>query len=258
MPKEGVVHHNLGTALLRLAQARGNDRALLEEAAESLRQAVALGGRRAPHFYVRLAEALNALGDRAGAEAALRQAFAVNPADPVLMMARVSSLADVSGARRSANACKAVDFGCKKGCPHGITGRIMMVACEIANADAVSACRDGKPYPKGYQLREQDAALRNLHSRSRPRILDHDALGFDRRHRAGRRPGRLAEPASIPPPVAGRPGVHGRPKAANNPSTGAANWSFSDGGVQLRLVQQQCGGAERQRIRPRGLRCHPL
>ena len=95
MPKEGVAHHNLGTALLRLAQARGKDRALLEEAAKSLREAAELGGRRAPHFNVRLAEALNALGDRAGAEAALREAFAVNPTDVVLMMARVSSLADI-------------------------------------------------------------------------------------------------------------------------------------------------------------------
>jgi tetratricopeptide (TPR) repeat protein len=149
MPKEGVAHHNLGTALLRLAQARGNDRALLEEAAKSLRQAVALGGRRAPHFNVRLAEALNALGDRAGAAAALRQAFAVNPVDPILLMARVSSLADVP-VQGDPPACKAVDFGCKKSCPQGITGRMMMVACEIANSNAVEACRAGKPYPTGY------------------------------------------------------------------------------------------------------------
>jgi hypothetical protein len=154
MPKEGVAHHNLGTALLRLAQARGNDRVLLEEAAKSLRQAVALGGRRAPHFNVRLAEALNALGDRPGTEAALRDAFAANPVDPILLMARVSSLADVP-VQGDPPACKAVDFGCKKSCPQGITGRMMMVACEIANSNAVEACRAGKPYPTGYNCESQ-------------------------------------------------------------------------------------------------------
>ena len=91
----------------------------------------------------------NALGDRAGAEAALRHAFAANPVDPILLMARVSSLADVP-VQGDPPACKAVDFGCKKSCPQGITGRMMMVACEIANSNAVEACRAGKPYPTGY------------------------------------------------------------------------------------------------------------
>jgi hypothetical protein len=149
LPKEAAAHHNLGTALLRFAQVRGKDRALLEEAAKSLRQAVALGGRRMPHSNVRLAEALALLGDRAGAEAALREAFAANPVDPILMMARTSSLADVP-VQGDPPACKAVDFGCKKSCPQGLTGRMMMVACEIANSSAVDDCRAGKPYATGY------------------------------------------------------------------------------------------------------------
>ena len=141
MPKEGVAHHNLGTALLRLAQARGNDRALLEEAAKSLREAAALGGRRAPHFNVRLAEALNALGDRAGAEAALREAFAVNPTDPVLMMARVSSLADVP----------------VQGEPARLQGRRLRLQEELP-AGAHRADDDGRLRDRQFQCRRAPAA----------------------------------------------------------------------------------------------------
>ena len=197
MPKEGVVHHNLGTALLRLAQARGKDRALLEEAAKSLREAAKLGGRRAPHFNVRLAEALSALGDRAGAEAALREAFAVNPIDLVLMMARVSSLADIPVQGEPA-ACKAVDFGCKKNCPQGLTGRMMMVACEIANSECCERLPRRQALSQGLQVREQAAALRDFDTRPRSRIFDQDALGVDRRHGAEQRPDRLAGELQYP------------------------------------------------------------
>jgi Flp pilus assembly protein TadD len=229
MPKEGVAHHNLGTALLRLAQARGNDRGLLEEAAKSLREAVALGGRRAPHFNVRLAEALLALGDRKGAEAALREAFAVNPTDPVLMMARRASLADVPA---QGGACK-VDFNCKKGCPPGITGRIMMVECEIANSSAVSACRDGKPYPKGFNC-----------ERKMPRFgifipgLDPGfsiATPWGSIDVAMQGDGRIDwRVRFVTPPVGGFQAFTGA-EGGYNPSSGAANWSFSDGGVQYNL-----------------------
>jgi hypothetical protein len=232
MPKDGVAHHNLGTALLRLAQARGNDRALLEEAAKSLREAVALGGRRAPHFNVRLAEALNALGDRAGAAAALRQAFAVNPADPVLMMARLSSLADIPVQGEPA-ACKAVDFGCKKRCPQGLTGRMMMVACEIANSSAVEACRDGKPYPKGY----------NCESKL-PRFgISIPGLdpGFSIKTPWGsidvtvQGDGRVDWQVSFnTPAAAGLKGFMGA-QGSYQPSTGAANFSLDEGRVQFAL-----------------------
>ena len=199
MPKEGVAHHNLGTALLRLAQARGNDRALLEEAAKSLREAVALGGRRAPHFNVRLAEALLALGDRKGAEAALREAFAVNPIDPVLMMARASSLADVPA---QGGACK-VDFNCKKGCPPGITGRIMMVACEIANSNAVRRLPRRQALSDGIQLREQDAPVRHLHPGPRSRASRSRHPGARSTSPCRATAASIGRPASVTPPVGG-------------------------------------------------------
>jgi tetratricopeptide (TPR) repeat protein len=229
MPKEGVAHHNLGTALLRLAQARGNDRALLEEAAKSLRQAVALGGRRAPHFNVRLAEALNALGDRAGAEAALREAFAVNPTDSILLMARLSPLADVPV---QGHACK-IDFGCKKSCPQGLTGRVMLVACEIANTNALSACQDGKPYPTGYTCESK-----------LPRFgISIPGLdpGFSIKTPWGsidvtvQSNGRIDWQASFAtPPVAGIKTLFGA-QGSYQPSTGAANFSFDQGRVQYSL-----------------------
>ena len=232
MPEEGVVHHNLGTALLRLAQARGNDRALLEEAAKSLLQAAALGGRRAPHFYVRLAEALNALGDRAGAEAALREAFAANPVDPILMMARMSSLADVP-VQGDPPACKAVDFGCKKNCPQGLTGRMMMVACEIANADAVSACRDGKPYPKGYTCESKLPRFGISIPGLDPGFSIKTPWGSIDVTVQGN--GRVDWRASFnTPPVAGLKGFMGA-QGSYQPSTGAANFSFDKGDVQLSL-----------------------
>jgi hypothetical protein len=149
LPTEGVPHHNLGTALLRLAKARGGDGTLLDEAAKSLREAVRLKGRSAPpHFYVRLAEALAALGDHKGAEQALRRAFALDSIDPVLLMARQNTLKDVP-VQGDERICK-VDFKCRRICPSGMTGTLMFVSCEIANADALNACMGGKPYPKAY------------------------------------------------------------------------------------------------------------
>jgi hypothetical protein len=232
MPKAGAVHQNLGTALLRLAQVRGNDRALLEEAAKSLRQAVALDGQRAPHFNVRLAEALALLGDRAGAAAALREAFAANPVDPILMMARQSSLADVP-VQGDPPACKAVDFGCKKSCPQGLTGRMMMVACEIANASAVDDCRAGKPYPTSY----------NCESKL-PRFgISIPGLdpGFSIKTPWGsidvtvQSNGRVDWQVSFhTPPVAGLKGFMGA-QGSFQPSTGAANFSVGPGTVQYSL-----------------------
>ncbi len=231
MPKAGVAHHNLGTALLRLAQARGNDRALLEEAAKSLRMAVQLGGRRAPHFHVRLAEALNALGDRTGAEAALRQAYAINATDPVLLMARRSSLANIP-VQGDPAACK-VEFNCKKACPQGITGRVMMVTCEMANADAVSACRDGKPYPTGYNCEAQVPRFGISIPGLDPGFSIATPWGSIDVVMQGN--GRIDWRANFQtPPVAGFQAFIGG-QGSYNPSTGAANWSFGDGGVQYNL-----------------------
>jgi tetratricopeptide (TPR) repeat protein len=232
MPKQGVAHHNLGTALLRLAQARGNDRALLEEAVKLLREAVRLGGRRAPHFNVRLAEALNALGDRKGAEAALREAFAANPADPVLLMARRSSLADVP-VQGDPNACK-VDFGCKQACPQGLTGRVMMVTCEIANADAVSACRDGKPYPSAYHCESKQPRFGISVPGLDPGFSIMTPWGSIDVQVQGN--GRVDWRVNFQtPPVAGFQAFIGG-QGSYNPSTGAANWSFGDGGLQYNLL----------------------
>ena len=232
MPKEGVAHHNLGTALLRLAQARGNERALLEEAAKSLREAVALGGRRAPHFNVRLAEALKELGDRAGAEAALRQAFAVNPVDPILMMARVSSLADIP-VQGDPPACKAVDFGCKKNCPQGITGRMMLVACEIANANAVDDCRAGKPYPKGYNCESKVPRFGISIPGLDPGFSIMTPWGSI--HFTVQSNGRVDWRANFhTPAVAALKGILGA-QGSYQPSTGATNVSFDKGTVQVSL-----------------------
>lgn len=232
MPNEGVTHHNLGTALLRLALARSNDRALLEEAAKSLLKASALGGRRAPHFNVRLAEALNALGDRAGAQAALREAFVVNSADPILLMARVSSLAEVP-VQSDLPACKAVDFACKKNCPQGITGRMMMVACEIANANAVEDCRAGKPYPKGYNC---EAKLPRF-GISIPGLDPGFSImtPWGAIHATVQSNGRIDWRADFHTPPAG--GFKGMMSAQGSyqPTTGAANFSFDKGTVQFSL-----------------------
>jgi tetratricopeptide (TPR) repeat protein len=233
MPKEAAAHHNLGTALLQLAQARGNDRALLEEAANSLRQAVALGGRRVPQFNVRLAEALAALGDRAGAEAALQRAFAANPADAVLMMARMSSLADVP-VQGDPPACKAVDFGCKKNCPQGITGRMMMVACEIANASAVEDCRAGKPYPTGYNCESKLPRFGISIPGLDPGFSIMTPWGSI--HATVQGNGRVDWKASFnTPPVPGFQAFMGA-QGSFNPSTGATTIGLGDMGVQYSIL----------------------
>jgi Flp pilus assembly protein TadD len=232
MPKEGVTYHNLGTALLRLAQARGNDRALLKEAVKSLRKAVRLGGHWAPHFYVRLAEALKALRDSKGAEDALQKAFAINPADPVLLVARQSTLADVP-VHGNSNICK-VDFNCRKNCPGGITGRVMMVTCMIANSSAVSDCTAGRPYPKAYNCERELPRFGILIPGLDPGFSIITPWGSIDVIQQGN--GRIDWQAKFnSPPVGGLQAFVGA-KGSYNPPTGAMNWSFNNGGVQFNVL----------------------
>ena len=108
-----------------------------------------------------------------------------------------------------------------------------MVACEIANADAVSACRDGKPYPKGYTCESKLPRFGISIPGLDPGFSIKTPWGSIDVTVQGN--GRVDWRASFnTPPVAGLKGFMGA-QGSYQPSTGAANFSLDKGTVQLSL-----------------------
>lgn len=136
----------LGLAELRLGHA--------EAAAAAFRRATEL----APDeslYWANLARALEASGDSAAAAAALARAHELGPNGPALLEA-LSELPELSADYRDALAPQCnIDFKCQEICPHSIIGGLMSVTCEIDNASAVQACRDGQPHSTSYQCAEE-------------------------------------------------------------------------------------------------------
>lgn len=138
---------NLATALLRVG-----DNAAIVEAADILR-AIAAADPEDSLIAVRLAEALQLLGEDEAAIAALGRAFAASPMSPAVSMAN-QAIFDGAGISPPANACK-VDFRCAEVCPGGIIGRLNYVTCEMSNAGAQSDCEAGLPFPVSFDCRAQ-------------------------------------------------------------------------------------------------------
>jgi hypothetical protein len=155
------------------------------------------------------------------------------------MMARQSSLADVP-VQGDPPACKAVDFGCKKNCPQGITGRMMMVACEIANANAVEDCRAGKPYPKGYNCESKVPRFGISIPGLDPGFSIMTPWGSI--HATVQGNGRVDWRASFnTPPVPGFQAFMGT-QGSYNPSTGATTVGLDDMGIQYGILNNTLVG----------------
>ncbi|MEO1198203.1 MAG: hypothetical protein AAFX39_03050 [Pseudomonadota bacterium] len=147
LPDEAFILNNLGTALLRLAQQRDNDPALLADAIAVLSQAADSMEPPSALFYTRLAEALEASGDADGAAAALTEAFLIDSTNYALITYRDS--AQGGAIPVSPPACN-VNFDCANTCPGGIIGGVKRVTCEIEQSSQQLACMEGRPYTTSY------------------------------------------------------------------------------------------------------------
>jgi Flp pilus assembly protein TadD len=148
LPDEPTVHHNLGTALLRLAMAKGGDDKLVQRAINHLEIAVA-GTPLNSLFRTRLAEALNALERIEQAQTAINDAFLTDPISPVLQTAMArGSLANYSPTPDT-SMCN-INFDCQRSCGGGIIGGINSVTCEMTQAGAINSCMRGEPHAISY------------------------------------------------------------------------------------------------------------
>lgn len=148
LPDELTIHHNLGTALLRLALAKGGDDKLVRRAINHLRTAVT-GAPTNSLFRTRLAEALQALEEIEQAQNEVNQAFATDPISPYLQAAlQRGSLAGYS-ASPTADMCN-INFDCQRSCGGGIIGGINSVTCEIVQSSAISSCMSGEVHAISY------------------------------------------------------------------------------------------------------------
>lgn len=148
LPDEPTIHHNLGTALLRLALAKGGDDKLVQRAINHLRTAVT-GTPTNSLFRTRLAEALQALEEIEQAQNEINQAFITDPISPFLQAAmQRGSLAGYS-ATPSSDMCN-INFDCQRSCGGGIIGGINSVTCEIEQSSAVNSCLRGEAHAISY------------------------------------------------------------------------------------------------------------
>lgn len=148
LPNEPTIHHNLGTALLRLALAKGGDDKLVQRAINHLQNAVD-GAPLNSLFSTRLAEAQDALERIEQAQSTINDAFLTDPVSPVLQTAMArGSLAGYSPTPTSPM-CD-INFDCQRSCGGGIIGGINSVTCEMTQAGAVNSCMRGEPHAISY------------------------------------------------------------------------------------------------------------
>ena len=145
-PDAAAAHDALGLAEMRLGEAKA--------AASALRRATELAPDE-PLYWANLARALEASGDSAAAAAALARAHELGPNGAALLDA-LSDLPELAADYQDALAPQCnIDFKCQEICPHSIIGGLMSVSCEMDNASAVQACRDGTPHPTSYNCAEE-------------------------------------------------------------------------------------------------------
>ena len=143
--KSAAIANNLGGALTALG-AKRRERAMIEEGAFLIHEAVQANPQ-SVIYYVRLAEALNLMGETSAAKKFLEAAFHLNSAHPTMVMARGpgGALADLPFEVARKDLCQ-VSYACDAKCPKSIIGQIDLVTCRIAESSAQSSCQSGKPY----------------------------------------------------------------------------------------------------------------
>ena len=153
-PRDAFIQSNQGRRIYRQWQ-RENDAALLQQAADLLQAAVAMEPRRAL-FHAHLAEVLLAQDRGDLARQSLNRAHELDSASPAfLSVAGKSDWLNSSQWQSLTRKHCDINFRCRQTCPASLTGRVMVVTCEIAQADARQACGAGKPYPRSYRCEEE-------------------------------------------------------------------------------------------------------
>ena len=145
--KSVAIANNLGGALTALGAKRG-DRAMIEEGAFLIHEAVQANPQNVI-YYVRLAEALNLMGETSAAKKFLEAAFHLNSAHPTLVMSRGAggALAGLPFEVANGKMCE-VNYACDAKCPKSIIGQLDLVTCKISESTAQSSCQDGKPFAR--------------------------------------------------------------------------------------------------------------
>ncbi len=139
-----AIANNLGTSMAALGQMTA-DRAMIEEGAMLMLSAVQANPQNVL-YYVRLAEALRAIGEESAAKKFLEAAYMLNSGHPSLRFARGPGGA-LEGLPFDPKLCE-VNYGCEQKCPKSIIGQIDFVTCKIAESSAQSSCQAGEPFAR--------------------------------------------------------------------------------------------------------------
>jgi tetratricopeptide (TPR) repeat protein len=142
-----AIANNLGTSMAALGQMTA-DRAMIEEGAMLMLSAVQANPQTVL-YYVRLAEALRAIGEESAAKKFLEAAFMLNSGHPSLRFARGpgGQLEGLPFTASDPKLCE-VSYDCEKKCPKSIIGQIDFVTCKIAESSAQSSCQAGEPFAR--------------------------------------------------------------------------------------------------------------
>ncbi len=142
-----AIANNLGTSMAALGQMM-SDRAMIEEGAMLMLSAVQANPQNVI-YYVRLAEALRAIGEESAAKKFLEAAYMLNSGHPSLRFARGpgGALEGLPLAASDPKLCE-VNYGCEQKCPKSIIGQIDFVTCKIAESSAQSSCQAGEPFAR--------------------------------------------------------------------------------------------------------------
>ena len=142
-----AIANNLGTSMAALGKMTA-DRAMTEEGAMLILSAVQASPRNVL-YYVRLAEALRAIGEESAAKKFLEAAYMLNSGHPSLRFARGpgGALEGLPFAASDPKMCE-VNYGCEQKCPKSIIGQIDFVTCKIAESSAQSSCQAGEPFAR--------------------------------------------------------------------------------------------------------------
>jgi tetratricopeptide (TPR) repeat protein len=149
--QHAAANNNLGYAYYQL-WLNEQDRTSLEKAKAALNRSIEIDPKNATAF-VHLADVLKALGETEPSLKNLDKAFQLDPFNGVLI-ASARSYPEYTNTN-TRTFCDSINFECMKNCPPSIIGRIKIVNCEIAQQDARTACREGKPYAISYNCDDE-------------------------------------------------------------------------------------------------------
>ena len=84
----------------------------------------------------------------------LNEAFSLDPFNAVFVKSS-QNFSPFNEAKESRGYCDSINFNCLQNCPPSIIGRIKVINCEIAQQDAIMACRQGLPYATSFNCDDE-------------------------------------------------------------------------------------------------------